>query len=50
MKKRSPSQVRNMLEVRVRRLAASKGDEIIDEALSEIIEIASQALEDRKKR
>jgi hypothetical protein len=49
-KKRTPSQIRNLLEVRVRRIAASKGDDTVDEALREIILIAQDALDQRGAR
>jgi hypothetical protein len=44
MKRRSPSQLRNMLEVRVRRLAASYDLDVRRQALVELRELVDDAL------
>ncbi len=43
--KRTPSAWRNLLEVRVRRLAGTKPVEVRRQALTEIRDLAQQALE-----
>jgi hypothetical protein len=44
MKRRSPSQLRNMLEVRVRRLAQSYDPEVRRLALNEIRQLVDEAI------
>jgi hypothetical protein len=46
-KRRSPSDYRNLLEVRVGRLRSSKAEEVRIEALREIRDIANAALKQR---
>jgi hypothetical protein len=44
VKRRSPSQLRNMLEVRVRRLAASYNLDVRRQALRELRELVDEAI------